>query len=92
MKRKKAYYEEDWLDDSSTLSLAPIFRIPLSITEVRVYKSRDAYAICPRCKNVIEFDYQLYCSNCGQCLDWSKYDDAKEIYSGWDGVESCARK
>lgn len=28
MKKEKADYEEDWLDDSSTPSFAPLFRMP----------------------------------------------------------------
>jgi len=35
---------------------------------------------------VIGYEYQSYCGNCGQSLDWSKLDDAEEEFIGWDDV------
>lgn len=36
---------------------------------------------------VIGYEYQTYCGNCGQSLDWSELDDAEEEFIGWSGVE-----
>lgn len=41
-----------------------------------------AYALCPRCNTYIEYDYQSYCGNCGQKLDWEYYDHAIELPLG----------
>ena len=69
------------------LLLSPTYRLPMTVTTVRIYKDRNCFSICPRCKKVIEYEYQSYCGNCGQYLDWSKLDDATEEFIGWDGVE-----
>lgn len=69
------------------LSLSPTYRLPRTVNTVRIYKDRNCFSVCPRCKKVIEYEYQSYCGNCGQDLDWSKLDDAKEEFIGWDGEE-----
>lgn len=69
------------------LLLSPTYRLPRTVTTVRIYKDRNCYSVCPRCKEVIESEYQPYCGSCGQYLDWSKLDDAEEEFTGWDGVE-----
>ena len=71
---------------ADALSLNPIKVRKLLIT-AGVYEDRNCFSVCPRCKKVIEYDYQSYCGNCGQYLDWSKLDDAEEEFIGWDGVE-----
>ena len=67
--------------------LSPTYRLPMTVNIVRIYKDRNCFTVCPRCKKVIEYEYQSYCGNCGQYLDWSKLDDATEEFIGWDGVE-----
>ena len=69
------------------LMLSPTYRLPMTVNIVRIYKDRNCFSVCPRCKKVIEYEYQSYCGNCGQYLDWSKLDDATEEFIGWDGVE-----
>ena len=69
------------------LLLSPTYRLPMTVNIVRIYKDRNCFSVCPRCKKVIEYEYQSYCGNCGQYLDWSKLDDATEEFIGWDGVE-----
>ncbi len=69
------------------LLLSPTYRLPRTVNTVRIYKDRNCFSVCPRCKSVIEYEYQSYCGSCGQYLDWSKLDDAKEEFIGWDGVE-----
>ncbi|OKZ67874.1 MAG: hypothetical protein BHV93_15205 [Clostridiales bacterium 52_15] len=63
------------------------FRIPKPVTKVRIYRDRNMYAVCPRCDNAMEYEYQLYCNHCGQHLEWSKYDEAEEEYIGWNSTE-----
>lgn len=69
------------------LLLSPTYRLPQTVNTVRIYKDRNCFSVCPRCKNIIEYEYQSYCGNCGQYLDWSKLDEAEEEFIGWDGVE-----
>ena len=69
------------------LLLSPTYRLPRTVNTVRIYKDRNCFSVCPRCKKVIEYEYQSYCGNCGQYLNWSKLDDAEEEFIGWDGVE-----
>ena len=69
------------------LLLSPTYRLPRTVNTVRIYKDRNCFPICPRCKIVIRYEYQSYCGNCGQFLDWSKLDDAEEEFIGWSGVE-----
>ena len=69
------------------LLLSPTYLLPRTVNTVRIYKDRNCFSVCPRCKKVIEYEYQSYCGNCGQYLDWSKLDDAEEEFIGWDGIE-----
>ena len=34
-------------------------------------------------------EYQRFCDRCVQQLDWSNFEDAKEVYIGWDGVNKA---
>lgn len=70
------------------LLLAHTFRIPKPVAKVRIYSDRNMYAVCPRCDNSMEYEYQLYCNCCGQHLKWSKYDKAEEEFIGWNGKET----
>lgn len=69
------------------LLLSPTYRLPRTVTTVRIYEDRNCFSVCPRCKKVIEYEYQSYCGSCGQYFDWSKLDGAEEELIGWDGVE-----
>ena len=33
----------------------------------------------------MEREYQSFCDRCGQRLDWSKYENAEVVYTGWNG-------
>ena len=59
------------------LLLAPTYRLPRRVAEIRVFSCHDAYAVCPRCKATREREYQKYCDRCGQRLSWSEYDQAE---------------
>ena len=67
------------------LLLSPTYRISMPVTEIRVHWNYDSYSVCPRCKATMEREYQAFCDRCGQRLDWSKYEDAKVVYTGWSG-------
>lgn len=63
------------VDTSMKLS----FRTPMPVTYLRRVPTLGRYtlfALCPRCNRDIEREYQAFCSNCGQMLDWSMIDDA----------------
>lgn len=89
--------DEEWIDYPTKPSLAhvlldlllsPTYRLPKTVTTVRIYRDESMFSVCPRCDVCIEREYQGYCHRCGQCLDWSKLEDAEEIFIGWDGVEN----
>lgn len=88
--------DEEWMDYPAKptlahvildLLLSPTYRLPKTVTTVRIYRDENIFSVCPRCDVCIEREYQGYCHRCGQHLDWSKLEDAKEIFIGWSGVE-----
>lgn len=88
--------DEEWMDHPTKpslshvildLVLSPTYRLPKTVTTVRIYRDENIFSICPRCDVCIEREYQGYCHRCGQYLDWSRLEDAEEIFIGWDGAE-----
>lgn len=88
--------DEEWMNHPTTpflahvildLLLSPTYRLPKTVTAVRIYRDKNIFSVCPRCDVCIEREYQEYCHRCGQYLDWSKLEDAEEIFIGWDGIE-----
>ena len=86
---------EEWMDCPTKpilahtildLLLSPTYRLPRTVTAVRIFRDENILSVCPRCDVCIEREYQEYCHRCGQCLDWSKLDDAEEIFIEWSGV------
>lgn len=69
------------------LLLSPTYQLPRTVNAIRIYRDRNCFPICPRCKMVIKYEYQSYCGNCGQYLDWPRLEDAEEIFIGWSGFE-----
>ncbi len=72
------FNDEEWMDHPTKSSLAhilpdlllsPTYRLPKTVTTIRIYRDRNCFPICLRCKMVIKYEYQSYCGNCGQCLD-----------------------
>lgn len=53
--------------------------------EIHVHWNYNSYSVCPRCKATMEREYQSFCDRCGQRLDWSKYENAEVVYTGWNG-------
>lgn len=61
------------------------YRMPMRITEKSCYyagyenaqKVYYDFAVCPHCKASIEREYQSFCDNCGQKLDWKGYGKIK---------------
>ena len=76
------FEDEEWMD-----LLSPTYRLPKTVTAVRIYRDENIFSVCPRCDVCIEREYQGYCHRCGQYLDWSKLEEAEEIFIGWSGVE-----
>ena len=46
------------------------YRVKKSITERVVYPDGSKFYKCPSCRVAIEREYQKYCCDCGQCLNW----------------------
>lgn len=57
-----------------------IYRQPKKITEAISYRDGSVFAVCPSCKKVIDREFQLYCSCCGQKLKWTVFENASVIY------------
>lgn len=49
------------------------YRVPLLVTERRIFASGDSYPVCPRCACTIEREYMCFCDRCGQKLAWQIY-------------------
>ena len=56
-----------------------LYREPMAVTQIRsyhYYSGLTGYPIFLRCGKTMEREYQRYCDRCGQCLDWSSFDQA----------------
>ena len=49
------------------------YRIPLQVTQVRLFASGDSYAVCPRCGKCLDREYMGFCDICGQKLAWNVF-------------------
>ena len=70
-------------DISVLFRLLVTYRTPMMVNKAIVFRrglSDDIYYRCPRCQELLEREFMGYCSNCGQCLDWSNYRKAKRTY------------
>ena len=55
------------------------YRKPMRVSEIMVFstsRGKTGFAICPRCKLPMEYEYIPFCGRCGQRLDWSRYSHA----------------
>lgn len=59
----------------SELEDAITYRMPMRVTEVRLYRSDGVYPVCPRCDISLDREYMRYCDRCGQCLSWRSYKE-----------------
>lgn len=55
------------------LLLSPTYRLPKTVTAVRIYRDENIFSVCPRCDVCIEREYQGYCHRCGQCIEQHPY-------------------
>ena len=53
------------------------YRIPFEIKKISIQQNEYSFPICPRCKDVIDREYQSFCDRCGQRLAWNWYDEGK---------------
>lgn len=59
------------------------YRVPMMVQDVMILSrlpENDIYYRCPRCQRLLEREFMVYCSSCGQCLDWHDYRKAKRTY------------
>lgn len=54
-----------------------IYRDPMVVAEIMVWKNGYAFPICPRCDGLINREYQSFCDQCGQMLKWKEFLRAK---------------
>lgn len=47
------------------------YRQPLGVREILVYRSGQAYPVCPRCRSSLDREYMRFCDRCGQRLNWA---------------------
>lgn len=55
------------------------YRQPMCVSEIMVFSMTHGvtgFAICPRCRLTMEYEYVPFCGRCGQRLDWSRYRHA----------------
>jgi len=55
------------------------YRDELTVTHAIVAENGYSFAICPRCNNSFEREYQAFCDRCGQKLGWKNYKKATKI-------------
>lgn len=70
-------------DFSVFFHLLMTYRVPMMVQDVMVFcrfPENDIYYRCPRCQRLLEREFMVYCSQCGQCLDWLDYKKAKRTY------------
>ena len=56
------------------------FRQAMPVTTMVVYRSRDAFPLCPQCGLPMEREYQSFCDLCGQKLSWRGYAHAQIVH------------
>jgi hypothetical protein len=58
--------DEEWMNHPTKPSLAhvildlllsPTYRLPRTVNAIRIYRDRNCFPICPRCKMVIKYEY-----------------------------------
>ena len=48
-----------------------LYRVPRCVTDYTFFlASHTSYARCPSCQTFLEREYQSFCDQCGQCLEW----------------------
>lgn len=56
------------------------YRLSMPVTHYRRCPANSEYyttfPVCPRCRCSLEREYQSFCDNCGQRLNWAAYDYA----------------
>ncbi len=57
-----------------------VYRIPMPVTELVIFRNRDSSYICPRCTLTLTREFMAYCDRCGQKLSWRSYRKARRIY------------
>lgn len=56
------------------------YRQKLPVKELSLYeKENSIYALCPRCRGIINRDYVKYCSCCGQRISWTNWSKAQIV-------------
>lgn len=91
-----------FINDRSRISLRELselllysisYRLRMPIKEMYTYNSlqnsEEGCYLCPQCGAAIEFDFQDFCSSCGQALGWDNYEN---VIVRKAGEQSCAEE
>lgn len=62
------------------LILLSPYRLPKKINSLKHGLNGYVYPICPVCSRLFDVEYQPYCSECGQALDWNDLDELKRLF------------
>ena len=72
--------DEEWIDYPTKptlvhvildLLLSPTYRLPKTVTAVRIYRDKNVFSICPRCDACIKRDYHP--PRRGSILGWRSH-------------------
>lgn len=63
-----------------TAAEALCFREAMPVAAIVVYRSREAFPLCPRCGLPLEREYQNFCDRCGQKLGWKHLNRIPVLY------------
>ncbi len=57
-----------------------LYRRPMPVTELIIYRNRNSHYVCPRCGTTMEREFSFFCDRCGQKLCWKQYKKARRIF------------
>lgn len=75
--------QTDSLNFSPWILFQLSFRIPRHVTELMKFPTcygYTTYAVCPRCRVTMEYEFAAFCDRCGQALDWTDFAKAEVVY------------
>ncbi len=49
------------------------FRVPKKVMLSKICRDGYKYPICPVCGRLFDTEFQPFCSECGQALDWGDF-------------------
>ena len=66
------------------------YRAAMNVVQYERFECGMICPICPRCETCLDREYQSYCDNCGQKLNWDRFDKATRVERGKPGCNGQA--